>query len=49
MKTKKEISNAITKLALKTAFKSAGSACLWWQYQPKTPKALKSKSKLHSD
>lgn len=41
MKARNMVSNALSKAALKTAVSSADSACIWIQYQPKEPKALK--------
>lgn len=37
----KKVCGVITKIASKTAHDSMGSSCLWWQYQPNCPKALK--------
>lgn len=37
----KRISGAVIKIAEKAAYKTCDSACFWWQYQPKVPKALK--------
>ncbi len=39
---KKTISNLLVKIAEHTAYRSKDTTCLWWQYQPKEPSALKS-------
>ncbi|MGN0594693.1 MAG: cyclic lactone autoinducer peptide [Hominimerdicola sp.] len=41
MKAKNLVTGAISKAAVKTAMNSSESACIWIQYQPKEPKALK--------
>ncbi len=40
-KIQKKVSHAVIKIAEKAAHKTCNSACLWWQYQPKMPTALK--------
>lgn len=51
MKTKKStavVKKAISKIAIKTAVNSTNSTCLWFQYQPKAPKNLKSLKKQNN-
>jgi len=38
---KTRISNAITQIAEKAAVRSVNLTCVWIQYEPKQPKALK--------
>lgn len=40
-KIQKKVSNVVIRIAEKAAYKTCDSACLWWQYQPKAPTALK--------
>ena len=40
-KAKNILKEAVCKAAMKSAEKSVDSACMWFQYQPKQPKALK--------
>lgn len=40
-KIQRKISDSVIKIAEKAAHKTCNSACLWWQYQPKMPTALR--------
>lgn len=40
-KSKAIVKKAISNVAIKTAVNSTNSTCLWFQYQPIEPKALK--------
>ena len=40
-KSKTAVKKAVSKLAIKTAVNSTNSTCLWFQYQPRKPIALK--------
>lgn len=41
-KSKAVVKKVISKVAIKTAENSTNSTCLWFQYQPIEPKAIKS-------
>ena len=42
---KKMAAKSMTKAAERTALFTGESACVWWQYQPKAPAALKKMKK----
>ncbi|MFQ9412876.1 MAG: cyclic lactone autoinducer peptide [Ruminococcus sp.] len=44
--TSKKVLQVAASIAKKTASFSANIPCIWWQYQPKTPKSVKKMRKF---